>query len=152
MSLPIPTEAWKVVSMYRITHLPKTDGENSSLCGGRQADKGVSSCNAEATALLLENNCIRLHGWPSKVISDRGPEFRNTFVAALMKTLGTEHCKPPHIICRAMVRLSAYPRFWRTCSAISTTLGNTTRTPCCLYLSPQPTSPFKGAFNIHPSS
>ena len=100
MPLPIPTEAWEVVSMNRITHLPKTEKGHTAIFV--VVDKFTKMCHlalckdtddAEATAVLFKDNCFRFHGWPSKVISDRGPEFTNKFAAALMKSLGTEHCK-----------------------------------------------------------
>jgi len=98
--LPIPTEAWEVVSMDRITHLPKTEKGHTAIFV--VVDKFTKMCHlapckdtddAEATAVLFKDNCFRFHGWPSKVISDRGPEFTNKFAAVLMKALGTEHCK-----------------------------------------------------------
>ncbi len=100
MPLPIPTEAWEVVSMDRITHLPKTEKGHTAIFV--VVDKFTKMCHltpcrdtddAEATAALFRDNCFRFHGWPSKVISDRGPEFTNKFAAALMKSVGTEHCK-----------------------------------------------------------
>ena len=39
--------------------------------------------DAEATAALFRDNCFRFHGWPSKGISDRGPDFTNKFTAAM---------------------------------------------------------------------
>ena len=79
--LPIPTEAWEVVSMDRITHLPKTEKGHTAICV--VVDKFTKMChlapckdtdNAEATAVLFKDNCFRFHGWPSKVISGRGPD------------------------------------------------------------------------------
>ena len=36
---------------------------------------------------------IKHHGMPLIVITDRGPEFNNEFIAALCKILVTQHCK-----------------------------------------------------------
>ncbi len=100
MPLPIPTEAWEVVCMDRITHLPKTEKGHTAIFV--VVDKFTKMCHlapcrdtddAEATAALFRDNCFRFHGWLSKVISDRGPEFTNKFTAALMKSVGTAHCK-----------------------------------------------------------
>ena len=98
--LPILTEAWEVLSMDRITHLPKTEQGHTAIfvVVGKFTKKcHIAPCrdtdDAEATAVLFKDNCFRSHGWPSKVISDRGLEFTNKFVVALMQAFGTEHCK-----------------------------------------------------------
>ena len=49
--------------------------------------------DAEATADLFKDNVFRFHGMPLDVVSDRGPAFTNRFAAALLKALGTRHCK-----------------------------------------------------------
>jgi len=67
--------------MDRITHLPKT--EKGHIAIFVVVDKFTKMChlapckdtdNAEATAVLFKDNCFRFHGWPSKVISGRGPD------------------------------------------------------------------------------
>ena len=100
MPLPIPAEAWEVVSMDGGTHLPKTEKRHTAIFV--VVDKFTKICqlapcrdtdDAEATAVLFKDNCFRFHGWPSKAVSDRGPEFTNKFAVVLVKSLGTEHCK-----------------------------------------------------------
>jgi hypothetical protein len=44
---------------------------------------------SEETAQLFMNNIFRLHGLPTTIISDRGPQFTANFWKHLWKTLGT---------------------------------------------------------------
>ena len=48
----------------------------------------VTTLTAEGTARLYCDNIWRHHGWPKKVISDRGPQFTAVFMRELNKLLG----------------------------------------------------------------
>ncbi len=76
---PIPTKAWEVVSMDRITHLLKTEkGHTAIFVVTKMCHQILAPCkdtdDAEATTVLFKDNCFGFHGWPGKVISDRGPD------------------------------------------------------------------------------
>ena len=49
-----------------------------------------TSVTAEDTATLHYENVFRLHGFPKKVFSDRGPQFAARFMRALYKRLGID--------------------------------------------------------------
>src|SRR5690348_10021966 len=81
MSLPIPKVPWHSISMDFITKLPESNSYDSILvvCDHFRKMVHFISCNetitAEETAKLLVNYVIKLHGLPSEIISDRGPQF-----------------------------------------------------------------------------
>ena len=78
MPLLVPTEAWQVVSMDRITHLPKTKQGHTTICV--VVDKLAKTCHltlckdtngAEASTMLLRTTAVGLlagqvAGWLAK--------------------------------------------------------------------------------------
>lgn len=68
-------------SLDRITHLLKTEKGQTAIFV--LVDKFTKMCHlapckdtddAEASTMLFKDNCFGFHGWPGKVISDRGPD------------------------------------------------------------------------------
>lgn len=80
--LPIPTGAWKSVSLDFISGLPRTKyGYDTCLV---VVDRGTkmahfipcySTITAAGTADLFLRHIFRLHGLPDDIVSDRGPQF-----------------------------------------------------------------------------
>ena len=80
--LPIPVQRWTDISMDFITGLPDSEGYNAILTVADTLSKerhyipcfsGDEGTSAEATAKLLIKWIFRLHGLPSSIVSDRGP-------------------------------------------------------------------------------
>jgi hypothetical protein len=88
--LPIPTNAWKSVSMDLIVELPPSSGLNSILvCVDRFTKMAHfiptnSDVTAEQAAKLYLNNVFKLHGLPGDIVSDRGQQFTSRFTRRLL--------------------------------------------------------------------
>ena len=94
--LEIPESPWSDVSMDWITDLPRTArGHTSILVFVCKLTKMVHFCpttdqaTAEGWARLFIENVVRLHGLPSKLISDRDARFTGSFTTELCRLLGT---------------------------------------------------------------
>jgi hypothetical protein len=95
--LPIPDRPWTDVTMDFVTGLPKTkDGFNAILMVVDRLTKmhhyvpciaEEEGTTAEETARLLINHVWKLHGLPSTIISDRGPQFVSLVWKTVCKTL-----------------------------------------------------------------
>lgn len=93
--IPIPENAWEVISMDFIEGLPKSKGKDSILV---VVDKLTKYCHliplthpysALTVAQEVLHQVIKLHGTPSAIISDRDPIFVSTFWKELFKVMGT---------------------------------------------------------------
>ena len=51
----------------------------------------TSNLTVEGCAKLLQDNVFRLHGVPSKIIHDRGPQFQSKFAVDFYKLMGIEN-------------------------------------------------------------
>jgi hypothetical protein len=95
--IPTPTDAlpFQIVAMDLITQLPTSNGYNAILT---IVDHGCTRaavflpCRTTVTrqevAKLYYDNVYRWFGLPSKVISDRDPQFTSLFAKALAQQLG----------------------------------------------------------------
>jgi transposase InsO family protein len=91
---PFATTPWTQVSLDFIVKLPISQGFDSILV---VCDRGMTKMvhfipcseriNAEQTADLFMRNVFKLHGLPSQIISDRGPQFESAVWNAFMKSL-----------------------------------------------------------------
>ncbi|KAL2892022.1 hypothetical protein HOO65_011380 [Ceratocystis lukuohia] len=94
--LPIPERAWRDISADFITHLPKSNGYDAilvivdHLTKMRHLIPCHGNCNAEDTACLYLKNVWKLHGLPSTIVSDRGPQFIAEFWRCLSGSLRIE--------------------------------------------------------------
>lgn len=94
--LAIPEHVWGCVSMDFITHLPRTAaGYDAIVTFVCRLSKMVrfapttATATAEDLAILFRDNVIRHHGFPSEVLSDRGPQFVSKFWQEVLKLTGT---------------------------------------------------------------
>jgi transposase InsO family protein len=91
--LPIPERAWRDISMDFITHLPLSQGYDAvlvivdRLTKMRHLIPCKATCNSEETARLYLHHVWKLHGLPSTIISDRGPQFVSQFWKYLNRQL-----------------------------------------------------------------
>uniref|UniRef100_A0A0A9D2Z3 Integrase catalytic domain-containing protein n=1 Tax=Arundo donax TaxID=35708 RepID=A0A0A9D2Z3_ARUDO len=90
--LPVPTQAWQVVSMDFI------EGSSSYDCILVVVDKLTKyahflplrhSFTAQKVALAYINNVYKLHGLPESIVSDRDRIFTSTFWQELFRLVGT---------------------------------------------------------------
>lgn len=94
MPFPFSATPWTQVSLDFIVKLPKSDNFDSILV---ICDRGMTkmvhfipcseSITAEETADLYMKHVFKLHGLPSEIISDRGPQFSSTIWHQIMKDL-----------------------------------------------------------------
>jgi hypothetical protein len=94
--LPIPERAWKDVSMDFITHLPKSEGYDAILvvvCRLTKMKHFIAcndTCDAEEVSHLYLKHIWKLHGLPTTVVSDRGPQFVSDFWKHLTRRLASK--------------------------------------------------------------
>ena len=94
--LHIPVWKWDEISMDFIVGLPKTpSGHDSIWVIVDQLTKVAhfipvrTEYKGNKLAQLYINNILRLHGVPSRIVSDRGTQFIVRFWKSLHKALGT---------------------------------------------------------------
>lgn len=91
--LPIPDCPWKSISTDFIVELPLSNGYNAINVWVCRLTKMAHfiPCNttitAKGTVDLFMTNIFRLHGLPSDIISDRGPQFISKLWANIHETL-----------------------------------------------------------------
>jgi hypothetical protein len=94
--LPIPVAPWRSISMDFITDLPDSQGFDSILVVVDRFTKMAhfipctKTITGEGTAKLLLNHVFRLHGLPSDIVSDRGPQFASKFWKRLFQLMGVQ--------------------------------------------------------------
>lgn len=94
--LPVPKQAWDVISMDFISGLPLSDGfdcimvivDNFTKYGHFIPVK--HPYNAQKIADLFLDNVYKLHSKPRVIISDRDPVFTSNFWHSLISRVGTE--------------------------------------------------------------
>ncbi|KAE9013736.1 hypothetical protein PR001_g15328 [Phytophthora rubi] len=96
MSLPVPADCWRSVSMDFIFELPAdARGHTGILVFVCRLSKMVrlaaarKSVTAPQTAQLFVDNVFRHHGLPKAFVSDRDPRFVSHFWQHLFRLLGT---------------------------------------------------------------
>ena len=96
MSTQIPEEKWKEISIDFITDLPMTQGRKDTIL--TIVDKATrmvhlvpcrKNITAVATAQLLWQHVVKLHGVPRVIYSDRGPQFTANSWRELWRLTGT---------------------------------------------------------------
>ncbi|WP_369008136.1 transposase family protein, partial [Bacillus sp. SRB_331] len=92
LPLPIPSHPWSSISMDFIVKLPKSAGFDSILVVVDRYTKMAHfiPCNETVTSCDLANlvfaNIFKLHGLPTDIVSDRGPQFVAQFWKHLLKS------------------------------------------------------------------
>ena len=97
ISTQIPEEKWKEISIDFITDLPMSAGNKDTVL--TIVDKATrmvhlvpcrKNITAVATAKLLWQNVVKLHGVPRAIYSDRGPQFTANSWRQLWRLTGTK--------------------------------------------------------------
>ena len=83
--LPVPQRPWSHISLDFVTGLPTSKGHTAILTVVDRFSKMVHFIplsklpSAKETAELVLQNIFRLHGLPTDIVSDRGPQFTSMF-------------------------------------------------------------------------
>lgn len=83
--LPVPTEAWQVISMDFIDSLPRSGTADCIMVIVDKFSKFahfvplLHPYSAQKVAQAFLDSVFRLHGMPTHIISDRDPVFTSTF-------------------------------------------------------------------------
>ena len=95
--LPVPSQPWTDWSMDFIFGLPTTKRGHTGVlvvCDRFSKASHVIPCNdnitAAGTVQLLMDNCIKHHGLPRSIVSDRDPRFMSKFWRAIFQKFGTK--------------------------------------------------------------
>jgi hypothetical protein len=97
--LPTPDTRWDSISVDFIVELPHSDGHDAimvvvdSLCKRAHFLPVNTTITAEGSARQFRDNVWKLHGLPSRVLSDRGPQFAAEFTTELYRLLGIKAAK-----------------------------------------------------------
>ena len=93
--LPIPHRPWSHIAVDFVTGLPPSEGNTAILTIVDRFSKFAHFValpklpSARETADLLVQHVFRLHGLPSDVVSDRGPQFISQVWKAFCTSLGS---------------------------------------------------------------
>jgi transposase InsO family protein len=94
--LPIPHRPWSHVALDFVTGLPATHGNTVILTVVDRFSKTAHLIplpklpTARETAEIMLKHVFRLHGLPSDVVSDRGPQFTSRFWSEFCTLLGAK--------------------------------------------------------------
>ncbi|XDV31422.1 hypothetical protein PO909_034111 [Leuciscus waleckii] len=92
--LPIPSRPWSHIALDFITALPPSQGNTVVLTVVDRFSKAVHFIplpklpSAKETAVTVVDHVFRLHGLPTDVVSDRGPQFVSKFWQEFCRLLG----------------------------------------------------------------
>jgi hypothetical protein len=96
--LPVPSEAWQVISMDFIDGLPRSGHADCVMVVVDKFSKFahfiplLHPYSAPKVAQVFLDNVFRLHGMPTHIISDRDPVFTSSFWKELFKLANTLLC------------------------------------------------------------
>lgn len=94
--MPIPSGPWKEIGYDMIGPLPESEGYNAIMTIVDRLTKQAhfipcrTTLDSPGVAKLFLENVWKLHGTPTRVISDRGPVFNSKFMQDLYKALGVK--------------------------------------------------------------
>ncbi|CDR00358.1 unnamed protein product, partial [Oncorhynchus mykiss] len=92
--LPIPSRPWSHIALDFITGLPSSAGKTVILTVVDRFSKAAHFIplaklpSAKETAQIIIENVFRIHGLPSDVVSDRGPQFTSQFWREFCRLIG----------------------------------------------------------------
>jgi len=92
--LPVPNRPWSHIGIDFVTGLPVSQGQDTIMTVVDRFSKPVHFVplsklpSAAETADLLTLHVVRLHGIPSDIVSDRGPQFISKVWQAFCKGIG----------------------------------------------------------------
>src|SRR5262245_38812989 len=99
--LEIPDERWKTISVDFIVELPEAHGYDAVMVTMDTVGKRghfiptTTTITAHGSAELFLRNVWKLHGLPTNVVSDRGPQFVAEFTEELYRLLSIKRSSRP---------------------------------------------------------
>jgi transposase InsO family protein len=97
--LPTPATRWETISVDFIVELPQSDGYDvimvvvDSLCKRAHFLPVNTTITAVGSARQFRDSVWKLHGLPTRIVSDRGPQFTAEFTSELYRLLGIKAAK-----------------------------------------------------------
>ena len=97
--LPTPDTRWHTVSVDFIVELPQSDGHDAIMVVVDSLTKRVhflpvnTTITAVGSARQFRDHVWKLHGLPTRIVSDRGPQFTAEFTTEVYRLLGIEAAK-----------------------------------------------------------
>ena len=97
--LPTPDIRWDNVSVDFVVELPESDGYDAimvvvdSLCKRAHFLPVNTTITAVGSARQFRDNVWKHHGLPTRILSDRGPQFTAEFTTELYRLLGIKAAK-----------------------------------------------------------
>jgi len=94
--LPPPSEAWEEITADLIVELPLSNGFDTIFVVVDRFTKRAhfiptfTSLSASGAAKLFRDHVWTQHGWPKKIVSDRGQQFAAKFTLELNRLLGVQ--------------------------------------------------------------
>ena len=85
----VPSEPWQIISVDLIGELPESHGCNGICVFVDRFTKQIHAIptnmtiTSEGMAKMYKDQIFRLHGIPTKIIHDRGPQFDSHFMKDL---------------------------------------------------------------------
>jgi hypothetical protein len=94
--LDVPQRSWQDISVDFITHLVPSQGKDAVMVIVDRLTKMkhfapcLDTCDAEDAARLFVKHVWKLHGLPTTIVSDRGPQWVSLFWKHLLRRLDTK--------------------------------------------------------------
>ncbi|KAI3351400.1 hypothetical protein L3Q82_020216 [Scortum barcoo] len=98
--LPVPQRPWSHLTLDFITGLPPSKGNTTVLTVVDRFSKMAHFIplpklpSAKETAQVMINHVFRIHGLPTDIVSDRGPQFVSVFWKEFCRLLGATVSQP----------------------------------------------------------
>ncbi|KAG1940254.1 retrotransposable element, partial [Pimephales promelas] len=92
--LPIPSRPWSHIALDFVTGLPASAGKTVILTVIDRFSKAAHFIplaklpSAKETAQVIVENVFRIHGLPTDIVSDRGPQFTSQFWREFCRLIG----------------------------------------------------------------
>ena len=97
--LPTPDTRWETISVDFIVELPQLDGHDAIMVVVDSLRKRAhflpvnTTITAVGSAQQFQDNVWKLHGLPTRIVSDRGPQFTAEFTSELYRLLEIKAAK-----------------------------------------------------------